>query len=347
LGGEETGTSGFFVQAIFLVFGLALVFTIALVGLSVPAGIYAFFFTHISPNPSYTWTFVGRPYLWIGPVVVFLPFGVSIGVSFLVLMVVYLLLIAYAARQSIPPLRAVVLSLRSGFASFFRSPLLVAVISTGFLIFTASLIDRVVSGTAPPSDPLFELWGLSVAPIVEEFGFRVVMIGLVAAFISLGRPWKEVGRALWRPSSVYEGRQGDLNLKIVFALLLVVAAISFGVAHILAGWTPGKFFEAAYGGVVLGYLYVRYGFHVAVLTHWGVDYFGNAFAFLGQGLYGIPWDSNTEEYILQRVVDFDMLSFFGVMAALVVLYLGIIALVRRNRPASVQMGPTGSKVGQV
>ena len=74
---------------------------------------------------------------------------------------------------------------------------------------------------------------------------------------------------------------------------------------------------------MLGFLYVKYGFHVAVLTHWGVDYLGSVFAFYGQAAYGIPFNSSTTEYVGQYLVDIDMLLLFGLASFILVAYLGV------------------------
>lgn len=302
-------------------FTAILVFTAVLIALSFPAGTYAFFFTHLSVN--YTWATPSLPYLWIGPVFVAFPFAVSIGVTFLLATAVYIVMFAYTIWAGVNPLRAMVQSLKKGFASFFSSPFLVSVIAIGFLVFTATVVDSVVSGTAPPSDPLAELWGLAYAPMVEEFGFRMIMIGLVVALVSLDRGFRGFLKSLWRPSAAYEGNPG---VKYAVAGLAVISSVTFGYTHVAAGWTPGKFFEATYGGFVLAFLYVKYGFHMSVLAHWGIDYFGSAFAFYGAGVSGIPWNSLTQTYWLEQMVNIDLLAVLGLSSFLVVLYMLIVRL---------------------
>jgi hypothetical protein len=111
-------------------------------------------------------------------------------------------------------------------------------------------------------------------------------------------------------------------------LLIGFSSIIFGAAHVLSGWTAGKLVEASYGGLVLGYVYVKYGFHVAVMTHWGFDFVANAFAFFGQGVAGIAWNSPTSEYVLQAVMDYDLVFVFGLASFLVVAYAGAHALAK-------------------
>ena len=316
--------------AVFLAAGFAaiLVFTIALVALSFPAGVYAFFFTKLSAN--YSYASLGYPYLWIGPAFVEIPVLMSIGIPFLAATLAYVALFACTIVSGVNPLRAIYGSAKKGFSSFFSSPFLVSMIAIGFLVFTASVVDSVVSGSAPPQDPLVELWGLTYAPLVEEFGFRVLMIGLIVGIVSLDRGFRGFLHALWRPSSAFAA---DASMKFGVAALAVISSLTFGYTHVLAGWTPGKFFEASYGGFVLAYLYVKYGFPMAVLGHWGIDYFGSVFSFYGQGAYGIPWNSLTQTYILQELVNIDLLEVLGIASFLVVLYVGATRLAARSSEA--------------
>jgi hypothetical protein len=320
-------------RVVVLVFAASLLFTVGLLLLSIPAGVYAFFFTQLSTS-GYSWTTVGNPVLWIGPGAFFLPLQVSLGATFLAVTVIYVLMLTYSGTQRTGPLKALGDSFQSGVASFFKSPFFVTVISIGFLVFTASVIDAVVSGTAPAADPLQYLSSLSEAPLFEELGFRVMIIGLAAVLITLATGHRGVLKALWRPSSAVGQDSPERAATFILAGLLGLSAVIFGATHVLYGWSPGKFFEATYGGLVLGYVYIKYGFHVSVLTHWGVNYFGSAFAFFGQGVYGIPWDSATKEFVLQQLVDIDLIYFFGLLSFLVVAYVGIRRLVSGRKSAA-------------
>jgi len=99
-----------------------------------------------------------------------------------------------------------------------------------------------------------------------------------------------------------EGRAMGSDRNAVLLVALAASSVAFGILHVSngSGWAIGKLPEATFGGLVLGYLYIRYGLHMAVLTHWGIDYLGTVFAFFGQGAYGIPWGSSPG-YILQQV----------------------------------------------
>lgn len=322
--------------------GLTLALTLA----SIPAGVYTVFFTQLSHNSTASTT--GQPFLWLGPTAVLLPFLTSYGAAFAFATAIYVMMLALASKQGKGILPAIKAGLRLRFEEFFSNRLLLVVISIGFLIFTASVIDAVVEAAGGSignplagGDPLKELVQLTIAPLREELGFRVVIIGLVAFVLSLGRPLKDAAKALWRPSAAYEGAAvGGVAFALIWATT-GAGAVLFGACHVGlfcgGGWDFWKLPEAAYGGLVLGVLYVRYGFHVAVLAHWGVDYLASAYAFLGQGLYGIDWTS-VPGFSLQDLTAFDLVGAFGTASFLAVAYVGLLKLGRsysgRRRAAS-------------
>jgi membrane protease YdiL (CAAX protease family) len=311
------------------IFVILFAFTTALVAFSIPAGIYAMFSGTLS-NTTSSATLV-HPYLWIGPLPLVFGSFVTAGLLFASVTVFYLAFLLYGLFQRVRPWRAVVDSFRGGFSTLLSSPFVVMVTAIGFLTFTSTLIDNITSSAGvpiggPTGDPLTLFLGFTYAPLVEELGFRMVLIGLVALVLSIGKPWKDALGALWRPSKVMEGFAVGTGAGIIIWIATGLSAVAFGACHVVCGgsaWQIGKFPEAAFGGLVLGYVYVRYGFHVAVITHWGIDFFGSALAFYGQAAYGIPWNSATTEYIGQYLVDYDLLFFFGLASFILVVYLGI------------------------
>jgi Type II CAAX prenyl endopeptidase Rce1-like len=305
-----------------------LLFTVALVALSFPVGWYAVFSGNLSRQ--FDSNSLSRPYLWIGPLVAFLPFQVSVGNWFAVLNVLYVGMFALSIRQGSNPISAMSRSLKEGERALFKSPFIVTIITIAFLTFTASVMDDLISSSGVSigtliGDPLALLESFTQSPLVEELGFRVLLIGVVAVILCLGRPARTALKALWRPSSAIEGLAVGSGASLLIWAATGFSAVTFGACHVLCGstWDIGKFPEAAYGGLVLGYVYVKYGLHVAILAHWGVDYFGSVFAFFGQAAYGIPWNTNANEFFGQYLVDLDMLLLFGLASFLLILYVGL------------------------
>jgi membrane protease YdiL (CAAX protease family) len=66
--------------------------------------------------------------------------------------------------------------------------------------------------------------------------------------------------------------------KAIFLIILV--GVLFGFAHIALGdsWSEGKFAQAAASGIILGWVYIRYGFVAALLIHWATNYFVFSYA---------------------------------------------------------------------
>ena len=317
--------------ALLSAFVIFLGLTLVLLALSFPAGVYSVFSGGLSRN--FTFASIVKPYLWIGPAAVRVPIQVSAGALFALLTAIYAAFLVYSLWERERPLRAISDAFREGVGALFSSPFLVAIISIGFLIFTASIIDQIVASTGTPigeltGDPLSLLVGLTYSPLVEEIGFRVVLIGVVAFILSISRPWKKALAALWKPSTAIEGLTLGSGASVIIWAATCFSAATFGVSHVVSGWDIGKFPDAAFGGLVLGYLYVRYGFHVAVIAHWGVDFFDTVFAFFGQAAYGIPANSGTQVYALQAVLVLNFLLLFGLMSFLLVIYLGARKLAR-------------------
>jgi len=112
-----------------------------------------------------------------------------------------------------------------------------------------------------------------VAPLIEEIGFRVSIIGVIAIAIYLATTRKKVTlrnilSILWRP---YHGHNqpGENKFIVSLYIAMIITAFIFGVSHIISGggWELGKVTTATIAGIALGYLYIRHGFHSSVLGH--------------------------------------------------------------------------------
>jgi hypothetical protein len=332
-----------------VVFAALLGLTATLILLSFPVGIYTFFFTHLST--SYSPSSTATPFLWIGPLPVPLPVAVSYSALFVFVTIVYAAMFVYAARHGIGVVAAFRAAFNHGVERLFANSAIVTVVSIGFLVFSASLIDVLVltagAHIGDPfvgEDPLRVFLGFSLAPLREEFGFRVLIIGLAAFAVTLWRSGRLALHSLWRPSVAYEGSGADTLTLVIIWVAAAFSAGTFGACHVVCGsggWELGKLPEATYGGVVLSYLYIKYGFHAAVLGHWGVDYFGSVFAFFGQGAYGVPWES-IPQYTLQLLTTLDLTLLFGVASFVVVMYIGLRKLAARRLSTGEAAGGAGS-----
>lgn len=131
--------------------------------------------------------------------------------------------------------------------------------------------------TIPPlgGNSLIQFFYVSLAPLLEEFIFRIILIGIPLFVLYSGRASiRYFVKCLWSPSSL-----NILDSKKAI-LLIIFVGISFGFAHIAFGdsWSDGKFAQATAGGIILGWVYVRYGIVVSLLIHWATNYFIFAYA---------------------------------------------------------------------
>ena len=218
------------------------------------------------------------------------PINFNFGELFLALWTIYLILFAIAMNG---PIRNIVSAIRAsstkGIASLFDNSMLATLIVfpvVTWITVAISLLEQaggVSTGSLPPADPLLQFVELSIAPLREELGFRVIPIGIVAMLILFSSGKVRDGLlSLWHPSRYLKKNLSPEDythhMKAIY-VTIAVSAILFGLAHVLlgAGWGPGKILSAAVAGVGLAGLYYVYGFPAAVLLHWSIDYFLSVF----------------------------------------------------------------------
>jgi hypothetical protein len=82
--------------------------------------------------------------------------------------------------------------------------------------------------------------------------------------------WKLFCKSLWRPVKYLHIENYQRSI-----ILIITIGLFFGVSHIISGtpWSPGKISQATISGIIIGWVYVRYGFAPAVLIHWATNYF--------------------------------------------------------------------------
>ena len=309
-----------------VVYASLLVFTIVLMILSIPAGLYAVYFTNISNASLSSATPIHSLGFFVGIYTFTVPVTTSIGTLFGVLTGIYAALLAFAGFQNRNTLSAIRSALSQGSSELFANSLLATVIALGALTLGIGLLEIIQNSAGIKTgsisgDTLLLFASITLAPLREELGFRVALVGVLALVLGFRQSVKTALKALWRPSVILTGEPGDLPNKVGLTIMVVISSILFGAAHLLsgAGWDLGKVSEASAAGVVLGYLYVRYGFHAAVLLHWGVNYFGSAFAFFGQGVWGVPWQSDFGNP-LNVLVEVDLFLLIGVTSFFLVGY---------------------------
>ena len=152
--------------------------------------------------------------------------------------------------------------------------------------------------TEPPdtANDLILFLQISLAPITEEIGFRLILIGIPLFLIySHKSSIKFFFKSLWNPYSnlhVYEKRKA--------IALIIGVCIFFGIAHVISGepWTDGKILQASIGGIILGWVYFRYGLAAAIILHWATNYFIYSYLFLISEINGISVQNATNHSMI-------------------------------------------------
>ena len=146
----------------------------------------------------------------------------------------------------------------------------ILVIVSGGIIAVQTFVGISVEQPEAPNQ-LIQFFDISLAPIIEELGFRVVLIGLPLFMLySHKLSFKFLVKSLWWPWQNLR----SVNTKKAL-LLIAIVGILFGAAHIFSdeAWSTGKLAQAIASGIIIGWVYFRYGFVPAVLIHWATNYF--------------------------------------------------------------------------
>lgn len=102
---------------------------------------------------------------------------------------------------------------------------------------------------------------LTRAGLREELTMRVVWIGI---------PMMAVALLLRKDKRCWQYLFGGFGLSKVAFVLIVVSSVAFGLAH-NNGWGWVKILNAAFAGIIFGYLYTEYGLYASVLAHTAND----------------------------------------------------------------------------
>jgi hypothetical protein len=244
--------------------------------LSFPFGLFVVFNTDIGDDINFEYPLKDLDiFKSIGYLI---PNDVEIGDIFIVLWSIYAILFTIAMLGPDNGFHKI-LSLNLSRGKFETKPNYMLAITKWFsiIILLSIVIDFIQQGfgitTVPPSidNNLTQFLYVSLSPIVEEFGFRVVLIGLpLFVYYSHKLSLKHFFKSLWNPYRYLHISNFKRSL-----FLIVLVGLFFGLSHIMIGesWSDGKFVQASMSGIILGWLYVRFGLITAILVHWGTNYF--------------------------------------------------------------------------
>lgn len=300
----------FYAATIGILFGLMV--------LAFPLGAYLVYNTELGSTINYEFP-LDEFYIFFAGFPINLPIGNQLGELFIVLWSFYLL---FFAILMLGPKRNILQSLIRTVNGDQHAPrdnaLQMVIIWLAVLLIISKGLELIQQsagvsiGSVEFSNPLIQLFNITAAPIREELGFRVILIG-VPAYIMLAKihSIKYFFKTLWYPSKyTFFGENMHRNVYI----LITVSAILFGLAHFLygGGWSYGKIPQAMIGGWIIGWLYYRYGLHTAILMHWSTNYFIYAYGYFGKTIWGFPENDSTDNPLLGGI-DL-LLTIVGVIA---------------------------------
>ncbi len=245
--------------------------------LSFPIGAYLIFNSDIGKEITYQYPTNGIN-IFLGGINATVPISFEIGDAFILLWITFLILftISYLGPKG-SFLKILSQSISFGLKNMKENGLVSMISWFSILVLSSEIIDKIQSSfgivieSPRIQNDLLQFFYLTASPLTEEVGFRVLLIG-VPLFLIYSQKSSVIFffKALWNPSEHLK----ITDYKKTIAIIITVG-IFFGISHIISGnpWSNGKFTQAAIAGIIIGWVYARYGFAPAVLIHWSTNYF--------------------------------------------------------------------------
>jgi len=253
--------------------------------LSFPIGAYLVFNSEIGDDITYEYP-MNDLNVFLAGVGFQVPVEFELGDGFIVLWCLFLILFAVAIfgpkKNFVNVLQSIISAgkyhqLRDNYIITAIKWFSILVVVSGVIISVQEFFGVSVEKIEAPNQ-LVQFFQLLLAPLIEEIGFRVILIGLpLFALYSYKSSLRLFVKSLWRPS--HHLRITDLKKPL---LIIIIVGIFFGVSHVITGetWSAGKFAQATVSGLIIGWVYFRYGLAPAILIHWATNYFIYSYAYI-------------------------------------------------------------------
>jgi len=283
-----------------VIFGLMIV--------SFPLGAYAIFNSDIGNDIDYTFP-LEKFDIFIAGINLQLPLEYEIGDIFVIAWSIFIILFVLSSLGPKKNFMKNIGDILSDKKNVFSDNYMINIIKWFSILVLVSAIITIIQEsfgitTVPPNttNDLILFLQISLAPLTEEIGFRLILIGIPLFLIySHKSSIKFFLKSLWNPYSnlhVYENKKA--------IALIIGVGIFFGIAHVISGepWTNGKILQATFGGIILGWVYFRYGLAAAIILHWATNYFIYSYLFLISEINGIS---------VQNAIDHSMIGTFEII----------------------------------
>ncbi len=258
-----------------LVFGLMIV--------SFPIGAYVVFNSDIGNEIDFGFP-LEKFDIFIAGINMGIPFEYQIGDAFVIVWCLFVILFVIAIIGPKKNFLSTISGLLIREQNFSDTNYLITIIKWFSIIVVISGVINFIQEsfgitTQPPEsvNDLVLFLSMTLSPITEEIGFRVILIGLPLFMIySYRTSIRSFFRALWHPH-----QNLDIPDQKKVILIITVVGIFFGIAHIISGepWSNGKFVQASASGIIIGWVYYRYGLISAIMIHWATNYFIFSYVF--------------------------------------------------------------------
>jgi len=303
--------------------------------LSFPIGAYLVFNSEIGADITYEYP-MNDLNVFLAGVGFQVPVEFELGDGFIVLWCLFLILFAVAIfgpkKNFVNVLQSIISAgnyhqLRDNYIITAIKWFSILVVVSGVIISVQEFFGVSVEKIEAPNQ-LIQFFQLLLAPLIEEIGFRVMLIGLpLFALYSYKSSFRLFVKSLWRPS--HHLRITDLKKPL---LIIIIVGIFFGVSHVITGetWSAGKFAQATVSGLIIGWVYFRYGLAPAILIHWATNYFIYSYAYIVADINKIPVETAFTHSLLYTLEL--MLIATGVIS-IVILALNYIFLKKRTLEA--------------
>jgi len=303
--------------------------------LSFPIGAYLVFNSEIGDDITYEYP-MNDLNVFLAGVGFQVPVEFELGDGFIVLWCLFLILFAVAIfgpKKSFASVLQSIIStgkyhqLQDSYIITAIKWFSILVVVSGVIISVQEFFGISVEKIEAPNQ-LIQFFQLLLAPLIEEIGFRVMLIGLpLFALYSYKSSFRLFVKSLWRPS--HHLRITDLKKPL---LIIIIVGIFFGVSHVITGetWSAGKFAQATVSGLIIGWVYFRYGLAPAILIHWATNYFIYSYAYIVADINKIPVETAFTHSLLYML---ELMLIATGIISIVILALNYIFLKKRTLEA--------------
>ena len=303
--------------------------------LSFPIGAYLVFNSEIGDDITYEYP-MNDLNVFLAGVGFQVPVEFELGDGFIVLWCLFLILFAVAIfgpkKNFVNVLQSIISAgkyhqLQDSYIITAIKWFSILVVVSGVIISVQEFFGISVEKIEAPNQ-LVQFFQLLLAPLIEEIGFRVILIGLpLFALYSYKSSLRLFVKSLWRPS--HHLRITDLKKPL---LIIIIVGIFFGVSHVITGetWSAGKFAQATVSGLIIGWVYFRYGLAPAILIHWATNYFIYSYAYIVADINKIPVETAFTHSLLYML---ELMLIATGIISIVILALNYIFLKKRTLEA--------------